>query len=164
MAGTHSGVKSVKPRIAIIGAGNLATALAASLHRAGFVIDEVISREKAISFEHARSLAKEVKSSATKSKRARLGAEVVWFCVPDAVIAQAAASLKDLTDWKGKVTLHSSGALTSDELTVLRRRGASVGSVHPMMTFVRGARPSLEGVPFAIEWRPIGGACGSIPS
>jgi predicted short-subunit dehydrogenase-like oxidoreductase (DUF2520 family) len=54
-------------------------------------------------------------------------------------------------DWKGKVALHSSGALTSDELFVLRRRGAAVASVHPLMTFVRGSRPSLAGVPFAVE-------------
>jgi predicted short-subunit dehydrogenase-like oxidoreductase (DUF2520 family) len=54
-------------------------------------------------------------------------------------------------DWKGRVALHSSGALASDELAVLRERGASVASVHPMMTFVRGSRPSLAGVSFAIE-------------
>jgi predicted short-subunit dehydrogenase-like oxidoreductase (DUF2520 family) len=49
------------------------------------------------------------------------------------------------------VALHSSGALTSDELAVLRERGAAVASVHPLMTFVSGSRPLLSGVPFAIE-------------
>jgi predicted short-subunit dehydrogenase-like oxidoreductase (DUF2520 family) len=33
----------------------------------------------------------------------------------------------------------------------LRKAGAAVASVHPLMTFVAGARPSLQGVPFAIE-------------
>ena len=33
----------------------------------------------------------------------------------------------------------------------LRARGAAVASVHPLMTFVRGTRPSIAGVPFAIE-------------
>jgi predicted short-subunit dehydrogenase-like oxidoreductase (DUF2520 family) len=47
--------------------------------------------------------------------------------------------------------LHSSGALTSDELAILRRQGAVVASVHPLMTFVRGSQPSLAGVPFALE-------------
>jgi len=52
------------------------------------------------------------------------------------------------------VALHSSGALTSGELAVLRERGAAVASVHPLMTFVRGSRPSLAGVPFAVEGNP----------
>jgi predicted short-subunit dehydrogenase-like oxidoreductase (DUF2520 family) len=76
------------------------------------------------------------------------------FCVPDSAIAAAAASLAGAADWKGKVALHSSGALTSDELAVLRERGAAVASVHPLMTFVRGSRPSLGGVSFAIEGDP----------
>src|SRR5262249_53802294 len=46
---------------------------------------------------------------------------------------------------------HSSGALTSDELAPLRRSGASVASVHPLMTLVRNSSPSLNGVPFALE-------------
>jgi predicted short-subunit dehydrogenase-like oxidoreductase (DUF2520 family) len=82
---------------------------------------------------------------------ADIEATIVWFCVPDSAIASGAASLSRATDWSGKVALHSSGALTSDELAVLRRRGAAVASVHPMMTFVRGSRPSLAEVPFAIE-------------
>ena len=39
----------------------------------------------------------------------------------------------------------------SDELSTLRSRGASVATAHPLMTFVRGSRPPLAGVPFAIE-------------
>jgi predicted short-subunit dehydrogenase-like oxidoreductase (DUF2520 family) len=54
-------------------------------------------------------------------------------------------------EWKGRIALHSSGALSSEELGVLRACGASVASVHPLMTFVRGSRPSLSGVSFAIE-------------
>jgi len=41
--------------------------------------------------------------------------------------------------------------MTSDELSVLRKRGAHVASVHPMMTFVEGVTPALKGVGFAIE-------------
>jgi predicted short-subunit dehydrogenase-like oxidoreductase (DUF2520 family) len=81
----------------------------------------------------------------------RLDAGVVWFCVPDAQIAAAAKALTGAADWKGKIALHSSGALGSDELGALQRRGAAIASVHPLMTFVRGAQPSLTGVPFAVE-------------
>jgi len=47
--------------------------------------------------------------------------------------------------------LHSSGALLSRELEPLRKAGVAVASVHPLMTFVAGAKPSVSGVPFAIE-------------
>jgi predicted short-subunit dehydrogenase-like oxidoreductase (DUF2520 family) len=78
-------------------------------------------------------------------------AELIWFCVPDAEIARAARSLMGEVEWKGRVALHSSGAFSSDELADLRKRGAAVASVHPLMTFVRGSRPSLAEVPFALE-------------
>jgi len=143
--------QSGKPLITMVGAGNLAGALAVALREAGYGIDQIVSRGSAASLRRARRLAREVGASAATAARAQIRAEVVWFCVPDSAIASAAASLTGAADWQGKVALHSSGALTSDELAALRRRGAAVASVHPLMTFVRGSRPSLVGVPFAIE-------------
>jgi predicted short-subunit dehydrogenase-like oxidoreductase (DUF2520 family) len=145
---------SGKPLITIVGAGNLAGALGVSLRGAGFRIDQIVSRGSEASLRRARGLAHEVGAAAMVVARARIRAEIVWFCVPDGAIAGAAASLTGAADWKGKVALHSSGALTSDELVVLRQRGAAVASVHPLMTFVRGSRPSLAGVPFAVEGTP----------
>lgn len=139
----------VGPAIAIVGAGNLATALVASLRRAGYEIDEIIGR--ASSLKNVKRLASTAGARASVAASARLSAAVVWFCVPDAEIAAAAAALAPRVPWKGKIALHSSGALSSDELGALRRRGASVGSVHPLMTFVRGSQLSLSHVPFAIE-------------
>lgn len=147
--------KSAKPRITLIGAGNVAVALARSLHKAGFVIEQIVSRAAGASLQRAKRLAVEVNASATFLGRDRskinIHADVVWFCVPDGAIADATQSLATAIDWTGKVALHSSGALTSDELDAFRRRGAAVGSAHPLMTFVRGSRPTLAGVPFAIE-------------
>jgi predicted short-subunit dehydrogenase-like oxidoreductase (DUF2520 family) len=138
-------------RVAIVGAGNLAGALATSLHKAGYGIDVIISHGSPTSAQRARRLAREVGAVAVTADRAEIHGEVVWFCVPDAAIARTAQSLAQAVDWKGKVALHSSGAWTSDELATLRRRGAAVASVHPLMTFVRGSRPALEDVPFALE-------------
>ena len=140
-----------KPRIAIVGAGNLASALGVSLRRAQYVIEAVIPRTRVGSVKKARSLAREVGARVWSGPPPDLNAEVVWFCVPDAEIARAAQSLAGKIRWKSTVALHSSGALTSDELEVLRERGAAVASVHPLMTFVRGSRPALAGVPFALE-------------
>jgi predicted short-subunit dehydrogenase-like oxidoreductase (DUF2520 family) len=146
-----SAKQSAKPRIAIVGAGNLAGALALSLRASGYGIEQIVSRESAASMRQARRLAREVEASAIQAARAKIQAEVVWFCVPDGAIAGAAQSLAGAANWDGKVALHSSGALASDELAVLQRRGAAVASVHPLMTFVHGSRPSLVEVPFALE-------------
>lgn len=151
MPGKKSKKNATKPRISIVGAGNLACALAKALLRAGYKIDQIISRDGGASLRRARRLAPEVGASVEVAKREQLRADVIWFCVPDAAIAVAAEALKGAGNWRGRVALHSSGALTSDALAELRRRGALVASVHPLMTFVRGSRPELAGVPFAIE-------------
>lgn len=150
----RSAAQVSKPRIAIVGAGNLARALGPCLRDAGYAIDEIVVRAGAASLRSAARLARDMGTSAVTVARSRLRAEIVWFCVPDGSIRQAAESLAESTDWRGKVALHSSGALTSDELAALRRRGASVASAHPLMTFVRGSRPALTGVSFAIEGDP----------
>jgi len=142
---------STKPRIAIVGAGNLASALAVALHQAGYAVDQVISRESASAMRKAGRLAGKVGALASAVGKTEIRVDIVWFCVPDAAIASAAASLALAGQWSGKIALHSSGALTSDELAILRKRGAAVASVHPLMTFVQGSRPPLAEVPFAIE-------------
>jgi len=142
---------TVNPRIALVGAGNLAASLAVALHGGRFVIDTIISRAGGASLQRARRLANEVAASAAPASRVRIDSDVVWFCVPDSAIATAARSLTTAADWKGKVALHSSGALASDELGALRKLGAAVASVHPLMTFVRASRPRLSGVSFTIE-------------
>lgn len=141
------------PRVAIVGAGNLGSALALALQRAGYAVEAVIARSRGASLRKAQALAKQV-GARVSTDLSDVRADLIWFCVPDAEIALAARSLAGKIEWKGRVALHSSGALTSDELSVLRRRGAAVASVHPLMTFVRGSQPSLAGVPFAVEGDP----------
>jgi predicted short-subunit dehydrogenase-like oxidoreductase (DUF2520 family) len=139
-----------KPKIAIVGAGNLGSALAVALYRAGYKIDAVITRSRPGSLRRAKELARRVGSRALFTVEDS-SADVIWFCVPDAEILPVAKALAPKLAWKGKVALHSSGALLSDELQPLRRAGASVASVHPLMTFVKRSQPALTAVPFAIE-------------
>ncbi len=154
---------TAKPRVAIVGAGNLGTALAVALRHAGYEVEAVVAPSRGASspasspasLKKARKLAKQVGARAVVDLSG-VRAELIWLCVPDAAIAEAAGSLAAKVEWKGRVALHSSGALTSDELGVLRQRGASVASVHPMMTFVKGShslssQPALAGVSFALE-------------
>ena len=152
---------AANPRIAIVGAGNLATALALSLHRAAYEIDAIVARSAGGSLRKAQRLAKQVGSRAVAGLTNSVRSDVIWLCVPDSEIGVAARAAATKIDWEGKVALHSSGALTSEELAPLRRRGAAVASAHPLMTFARGSSSgrlnfgqsslSLAGVPFAVE-------------
>jgi predicted short-subunit dehydrogenase-like oxidoreductase (DUF2520 family) len=144
---------ALRPHIAIVGPGRLGSALALELRRAGYRISQIVSRNSRASRRKARALAKRVHAESSVTGE-RIEADLVWLCVPDREIARAARQLAAVTEWRDKVAFHSSGALASDELSVLRRRGVAVASVHPLMTFVRGSVPSLKGVPFALEGDP----------
>lgn len=143
-----------KPAVAIVGAGNLANALAASLYAAGYKVEVIVARPMTASQRRARNLARELGTRASTQLPRDSGAAVVWFCVPDGEIQNASRAVAEQIDWRNRVALHSSGALTSDELDALRRNGAAVASVHPLMTFVRRSRPPFTAVPFAIEGDP----------
>jgi len=152
-----------KPTVAIVGAGSLANFLAVALDAAGFPIAEIVARDSPQSRRRARALAAKVGARTVTVHSAALDATLLWFCVPDREIRGAASALavhlaaraadnkKGRSQNKVRFAFHSSGALLSRELDPLRKAGAAVASVHPLMTFVAGARPSLKGVPFAIE-------------
>ena len=143
--------KNQKDEIAIVGAGTLASALARAFHSKGYRISEILSRSNPQSLRRARVLASEIQSSATTAQAAELSARIVWICVPDDAIASVAAQMVGERDWRGKIVVHSSGALSSDALEPLRRKGAETASAHPLMTFITSSQAKLKGVPFALE-------------
>ena len=143
-----------KPNVAIVGAGNLGTALALALREVGYRIESVVARIYGNSLARARRLATATGARAVVGSD-EVKARILWLCVPDGEIARAAASLAEGFQGRGRIALHSSGALGSETLEPLRRKGVAVASVHPLMTFVRGSRPSLTGVSFAIEGDPV---------
>src|SRR5690349_18825114 len=136
-----------KPRISIIGAGRLGTSLARSLHAAGYKIGEIVYRPGP-SARVARALAKQLRAQALVYPE-QYG-PVVLLCVGDTQLGAAAQDLANW-EWKGRVALHTSGAMTSGVLTLLRDKGAGVGSMHPMMSLVRGGTTPLKGVSFGLE-------------
>ena len=97
-------------------------------------------------------MARRVHSVACSLQNSNLNADVLWLCVPDRSIAAVARELaSQKKSWKGTTVLHSSGALPSDELSPLRKQGASAASLHPLMTFVPGVDQPFAAVPFAVE-------------
>jgi predicted short-subunit dehydrogenase-like oxidoreductase (DUF2520 family) len=139
-----------KPTVAIVGPGRLGVALALQLARAGYRVTEIVSRTPA-SARQTRALTKTLKARASHHQNLCLDAGLIWLCVPDREISVVAADLAAFDTWKGKTVFHSSGALDGDTLDALRKRGAKVASVHPLMTFVRGAAPTMKGITFALE-------------
>jgi predicted short-subunit dehydrogenase-like oxidoreductase (DUF2520 family) len=140
-----------KPAITLIGAGNLAYALGPALRAAGYAIDAVAVRETASSRRRAAMLARNVGSKTVPLAQVTPDADIIWICHTDDALAETARLLARKPGWKNKIVFHSSGALSSDVLAPLKRKGASSASLHPMMTFVPGATPRMEEVPFAVE-------------
>ena len=136
-----------KPRIAIVGPGRLGTSLARALHAARYKVAEIVYRSGP-SARAAKMLAREL--GAEPLRYPEQFAPVVFICVGDSQLGAVSQELANWP-WKGRVAVHTSGAMTSDVLVLLREKGAAVGSVHPMMSFVRGAVTPLNGVSFGLE-------------
>lgn len=143
-----------KPTITFVGAGALAAGLGRALKAHGYAIDEVAVRNRNAD---AKRLASELGARLVRIDDATFSAGIVWLAVPDDAISSCAAELSSKREWRGQIALHSSGALSSGVLSPLRERGAAVGSLHPMMTFVRASSidaDTLRGVCFAVEGEP----------
>lgn len=139
--------------MSVVGHGNLGRVLAIALKNIGHQVREIVTRDSAGSMRRAQTLAKKLGARASTIESADFHADVIWICVPDAAIAEVARSLtrRNDVDWRGKTVFHLSGALAADELKALKKRGASVGSAHPMNSFVASTKPDFSQIPFAIE-------------
>ena len=137
--------------MALVGSGNLARALGPALVETGYRIDAVVTRSLSKSRKRAGILAKQLGSRVVALQDFEPASDIVWICHTDDALAETARLLAKRGEWTGRTVLHSSGALTSDVLTPLRRAGAHTASLHPMMTFVQGTDTAMDKVPFAVE-------------
>ena len=125
--------------------------MAVALRDSRYRIREIVHRDNAQSRRRAAWLARRVDARVESVSRSEFNTEVTWICVPDDAILDVADELSSREDWRGKIVLHSSGALPSTVLSALKKRGAAVASLHPLMTFVSAFEAGLHGVPFALE-------------
>ena len=137
--------------LAIVGAGRVGRALGRQLRLAGWPITAVVTRSEASARRAARHIG--AGRSFGGLTRLLLAADVVLIAVPDDSVTGLARRLAEMggEEWKGKVILHTSGALDSRALGALERVGASTGSLHPLQSFSARVAPSLEGVWMVIE-------------
>ncbi len=162
--------------LAIIGAGRVGRALGRRLRELGWRIGAVITRSEA----SARRAVRFIGAGKPHARMIRqiLASDVILIAVPDDEIAGVAQELARIgeEELRGKVVLHTSGALDARVLDPVKACDAAVGSMHPLQSFSGVAVPSLEGRVFAVEGdsqairvarqiaRSLGGSPVRIPS
>ena len=137
-----------RPVTGIVGAGAVGLALGVALHRAGWPVGAVASRDPerrerfrslvlgARGFSEANALVDDV--------------ELVILAVPDDVVAPLAASLRL---YSGQAIVHTSGLLGAEVLAPALAAGTQAGAFHPLVAFadLDRALAGLVGATIAIE-------------
>jgi len=157
--------------ISIIGAGRVGRALGRCLRELGWKIGAVVTRSEPTARKVVRSIG--AGHAHAFLTRQVVAAQVILITTPDRSVAEVAEELARIgaEELRGKIVLHTSGALSSDVLDPLRQYGASVGSMHPLQTFSGVGVPPLDGKVFTIEGdaqaariaRAIARSLGAIP-
>ncbi|MGA2482657.1 MAG: Rossmann-like and DUF2520 domain-containing protein [Candidatus Acidiferrales bacterium] len=140
--------------VAIVGAGRVGRAFGKRLRELGWRVGSVITQSEATS----RAAVRAIRGGQPHASLTRqvLAADLVLIAVPDRMLGEVATALAGIggEEWRGKIVLHTSGALDSSPLEPLKQLGAATGSLHPLQTFSGRNAPSLEGVVFAVEGSP----------
>lgn len=98
-----------RPSVALVGPGNLGTALALTLAGAGYPVKFVVIKPSRARDRGVTGLAKRIKAQVVVLGSQRLDSNIVWLTVPDDSIAAVARTLATSQDWKGKYVFHSAG-------------------------------------------------------
>jgi len=129
-------------------------ALGRRLHELGWKIGTVVTRSHA----SARRAARFIGAGRPHGGLTRriLNCDVILVATPDSTVRGVAQELARIgaEELRGKIVLHTSGALDASALDAVREFGASAGSMHPIQSFSGVGVPQLEGKIFAIEGDP----------
>lgn len=140
--------------LAIIGAGRVGRALGRRLHELGWRIGAVVTSSEATARKAVRFIgAGQAHAFVTRQV---LAAHVILITTPDRALEKLAGELARVgaEELRGKVVLHTSGAVSSSVLEPAQNCGAEVGSMHPLQSFSGVDIPPLDGKVFAIEGSP----------
>jgi predicted short-subunit dehydrogenase-like oxidoreductase (DUF2520 family) len=136
------------PSVGIIGAGAVGTALGAALHRAGWPVVAVASRDAARR-ERFRSLVPGARAFA-EAPAILDEAELLILAVPDDAIEHLAGELRL---YGGQALVHTSGVLGAEVLEPARAAGTQIGAFHPLVSFADTERAieAFRGATIAVE-------------
>jgi predicted short-subunit dehydrogenase-like oxidoreductase (DUF2520 family) len=147
--------RKAKPEVSIIGAGRLGTTLAVALSRRGYSIRSIVSRRAQSARKAAKLLEGNPQVLAANKLQSLSPADLFLITTPDDQIAPVVAELSTLeTKPNRKLTaLHTSGALSSEVLAPLRRKGWNTGSIHPLISVSdsRNGATRLQGAFWSVE-------------
>ena len=120
-------------KIGIIGTGRLGKNLAVALHQAGYNLKYAASAQGS----SAEEIAGLTGAAVIDHPYIRLQeADIIFITVPDRLISEIAFQLaEEIGGFSGKWVIHCSGILTSEILSPVKAKGASVLSFHPLQTF-----------------------------
>src|SRR6202166_2104688 len=121
--------------LAVIGAGRVGRALGRRLHELDWKIGAVITRSEASARKAVRFIGAG-KARGTLSREI-LASRLILISTPDDAVVKVAGELARIgaEELRGKVVLHTSGALNSSALTAVRDRGECVGSMQQSQSF-----------------------------
>jgi predicted short-subunit dehydrogenase-like oxidoreductase (DUF2520 family) len=153
------GIITIKPTLAIVGAGIVGETLGRLLYTRDYEVVTVYSRTPS----RAEALASKVQARAVDSAGDARG-DLALLAVPDDAIEATAAAMAGFT---GKAAVHTSGVRDMTALAALAARGVQVGSLHPAFPFadVEAAVAGLPGATFAVESQDeplLGWLCGIV--
>ncbi|MGN8226605.1 Rossmann-like and DUF2520 domain-containing protein [Gracilimonas sp. BCB1] len=120
-----------KPRITIIGLGNVGSALLNVLTKSGYEVLSVFNRSE-IDPDLIKKYPDTYFSKGLPNNENKLG-ELIFLTVSDDAIESVATQLSErYTDLNGRNVVHCSGVHASGVLAPLSKSGASIASFHPM--------------------------------
>jgi predicted short-subunit dehydrogenase-like oxidoreductase (DUF2520 family) len=122
-------------KIGVIGAGKVGTALAHAMKARGLVVVSMCDID-AEALETARGYVGEGPAYTTDAAGVVKTADVIAVTTQDREIRSVAKTLAERFErFDGKLFFHTSGAHPSSELAPLDKKGAILGSLHPLQTF-----------------------------
>lgn len=138
--------------VTIIGAGPVGSALALALREKRYLLRVILSKKG----RSAKALGLSVHAPHGRLRPAkRFGVEgIIFIAVPDDEIRNVVHILSGrYKDFSESIVFHTSGALSSKILSPLKRKGATVGSFHPLQTFPKSGSASgqLKNIWIGIE-------------
>jgi predicted short-subunit dehydrogenase-like oxidoreductase (DUF2520 family) len=138
-----------RPVTGIVGAGAVGLALGIALHRSGWPIQAVASRDAGRRERFREAVGAGVRAFAEPTALVD-DVELVILAVPDDIVAPLAASLRL---YAGQAIVHTSGVLGADVLMPSIGAGSQAGAFHPLVAFadLDRALASLHGATVAIE-------------
>jgi len=138
-------------RLVIVGAGLVGRALGKALREGGIPVARVISRSRRRAQQACRFIGEG--QPVTDPGEAGAG-NLLMLATIDRVLASTAERIAAAGELpRGSIAFHCSGAFPGAAIAALERRGARVGSLHPLQTFAspEEAMMLLPGSSFAVE-------------